>query len=116
MRPDLDRLEDILSAASDVMTFCEEIDLTEFQTSKQHRYAVLHALTIIGEAANRLSPELRDTHPDLPWRRIIGFRHRLVHGYGDLDLLLVWEVATTMVPGLRMQVAAIHAELARDDG
>jgi uncharacterized protein with HEPN domain len=81
-----------------------------FEREKTTRYAILHSLTIIGEAASRLSEPLRGAYPEIPWRRIIAFRHRLVHGYGDLDLELVWLVATTMVPELRAQVVRVLAE------
>ena len=50
----------------------------------------------------------------MPWRRIIAFRHRVVHGYGELDLILVWEVARNLVPSLRDQVTQIRAEFTED--
>jgi uncharacterized protein with HEPN domain len=49
---------------------------------KPIRYPILHSLNIIGEAASRLSKDLRDAHPEILWRRIVAFRHRIVHGYG----------------------------------
>jgi|CXWL01.1.fsa_nt_gi uncharacterized protein with HEPN domain len=29
--------------------------------------------------------------PDLPWRHIVGFRNRLVHGYIEVDYDILWE-------------------------
>lgn len=55
------------------------------------REAVLWKLAIIGEAANRVSPELRDRHSDVPWRRIVGQRNILVHAYDRLDVEKVWQ-------------------------
>lgn len=110
MQRDVDRLEDILTAAADIAGFCAGLDRAAFETDKTTRYAILHSLTIIGEAANRISEPLRAAHPEVPWRRIIAFRHRGVHGYGDLDLDLVWEVVTKMVPALRAQIAILHTE------
>jgi hypothetical protein len=49
-------------------------------------------LTVIGEAISRLSVELRERHPEVPWRQIIAVRHRIVHAYFDLD----WQI-----PGMR---------------
>ncbi len=46
---------------------------------------------VIGEAANRLSPTIRE-NPAIPWARIIAFRNRLIHGYWSVDLILVWDV------------------------
>ena len=102
------RLDDILTAAADVMEFHGGLTRDRFETEKAQRLAILHSLTIIGEAAGRLSEQLRANHPEVPWRRIIAFRNRLVHGYGELDLDLVWEVAEKLVPPLREQIAAIR--------
>ena len=107
MRRDLDRLEDILVASADVIEFYSGLTRDSFVQAKSIRLAILHSLTIIGEAANRLSPELRNSHPEVPWGRIIAFRNRLVHGYAELDLDLVWEVAGKLVPPLREQLAEI---------
>ncbi len=114
MLRDLDRLEDILTADDDIAELCRALTQEELIANKPLRYAILHALTIIGEAASRLSEELRLHHPAVPWRRIIAFRHRVVHGYGELDLILVWEVARNLVPTLRDQVAQIRAEFPDD--
>ena len=105
MPRDLDHLEDILTAADDIADLCRALTQEELIANKPMRYAILYALTIIGEAASRLSEELRLHHPSVPWRRIVAFRHRVVHGYGELDLILVWEVARNLVPTLRDQVA-----------
>lgn len=56
-----------------------------------HQLAVLKALETIGEAAARLSEQTRTAHPEIPWREIIGMRHRLVHGYFEVDLDKVWD-------------------------
>ena len=47
--------------------------------------AVLHHLTVVGEAIGRLSAELKGRHPEVPWRQIVAVRHRIVHAYFDLD-------------------------------
>ena len=69
--------------------------------------AVLHHLTVIGEAMNRLSPAIRETHSEVPWRQIVSVRNRIVHAYFDLDWQILWVAATEEVPVLRQQIAAI---------
>jgi uncharacterized protein with HEPN domain len=57
--------------------------------------ALAHLVQAIGEAARRVSPEAQATHFEIPWRRIIGMRHRIVHDYMSLDEDLLWDVVTT---------------------
>ena len=54
----------------------------------------------MGEAAARISEPFREQHPDLPWRQVIGMRNRLIHGYDDIVLSVVWEVIQNDLPKL----------------
>jgi uncharacterized protein with HEPN domain len=69
--------------------------------------AVLHHLTVIGEAVNRLSPEVRNSHPEVPWRQIVSVRNRIVHANFELDWKILWVTATEEVPALRARISAI---------
>ena len=69
--------------------------------------AVLHHLTVIGEAINRLSPPVRDRHPEVPWHQIVSVRNRIVHAYFDLDWQILWVAAVEDIPALRVQITAI---------
>ena len=44
---------------------------------------------------------VRDQAPDVPWKRLGGFRDVLAHAYHRVDLDLVWEVVESELPGLR---------------
>jgi uncharacterized protein with HEPN domain len=71
MRRDAAFLDDILEAAESIRSICAGQDVAAVAGSKVLRAAILHHLTVIGEAAKRLSPELRATHDSLPWPHII---------------------------------------------
>lgn len=64
------------------------------------RDAALWSLTVIGEAAAKVTKEFRDAHPEIPWRVIIGLRNVLVHNYAEINLDKVWGVISQSVPGL----------------
>ena len=98
-------LEDIVSAADAITEFIESEE--SFEANRMLRSAVVHQLTIIGEASARLSPELRERHPNIPWSDIKGFRNIVVHNYFGIDWSEVWRAATRDVPVLRDQIAEI---------
>lgn len=60
----------------------------------------MRVIQIIGEAARHISPEYQAEHPEIPWREIIGMRHRLVHDYVDIDPVRGWEVVQKDIPEL----------------
>lgn len=62
---------------------------------------------VIGEAAARISDELKAGNPDIPWREIVGFRNVIAHAYFSLNLKRAWLTATCEVPLLRQQIARI---------
>ncbi|MBI3106626.1 MAG: DUF86 domain-containing protein [Candidatus Rokubacteria bacterium] len=62
--------------------------------------AVMQLLQIIGEAARRLSDDLRQQHPEIPWAQLISLRNRLIHGYDTVDLDRLWELLTVDLPAL----------------
>lgn len=71
---------------------------------------MLRNLEIIGEAVKNLSPELRDAHPDIPWRQIAGLRDRLIHGYFAVNLELVFGVVERDLPVLQAKIAELTAK------
>ncbi|TMC11462.1 MAG: DUF86 domain-containing protein [Chloroflexi bacterium] len=62
--------------------------------------AGLRRLHTIAESTQRLSTQLKDRHPEVPWTRIAGFRNRIVHAYMDVDPELIWSVIQDEVPAL----------------
>ena len=71
--------------------------------------AVIRNIEIIGEAAGRLSPEFAARHPGIPWREIVGMRHRLIHGYLKVNVATVWEVVEQDLPSLKRDLQTLVA-------
>lgn len=71
-----------------------------FLTDEDAFDAGLRRLHTIAESTQRLSSELRDRHPEIPWARIAGFRNRIVHAYMDVDPELIWSVIQDELPAL----------------
>jgi uncharacterized protein with HEPN domain len=85
-------LLDMLLAARDAQGFVEGLDEAAFLASPLHQNATIRSLEVIGEAAGKVSLATRTAHSEIPWRAIMGMRHRLIHGYADARLDLVWVV------------------------
>lgn len=98
MQRDAATLMDIVLACRDIGQFIHGLGQDEFTSSALVRTAVLRQLEIIGEATKRLSNDLREAHPGIPWKRMAGLRDRLIHAYDDIDLGKIWEIATIDVP------------------
>ncbi len=62
---------------------------------------VIRSFKVIGEAVKRVSQELRQIHPEIPWRQIAGFQDVLIHDYMGLDLGEVWNVVERKLPDLK---------------
>jgi uncharacterized protein with HEPN domain len=73
---------------------------SEFDDDNRLQKTVILLIQHIGEAARHVSPTFKDTHAEIDWAKIIGMRHRLVHGYDQINLNLVWSTATEDIPHL----------------
>lgn len=100
MRRDEAYLLDMLIAARDAASFVHGMAPERFRGSRLHQQAITKALETIGEAAARVSEPTRVTHPEIPWREIIGMRHHLVHGYFEVDLDKMWDTVQNDLPTL----------------
>lgn len=107
MRPDRLFLLDIVEAADAIAFHIGGLDEESLVENRTARAAVLHELAVIGEAAARVSAELRSRHPEIPWSEIVGFRNVVIHHYFGLSWPIIWVTATEDVPDLRTKVEAI---------
>lgn len=105
MRRDPAFLADIVEAAESIRRICQAKPIEEVQDDPDKVAAILHYLTVIGEAARRLSAELRESNPELPWPQIIAQRNRIVHGYFGLDWEILWVTISDDLPLLHRWAA-----------
>jgi len=81
-----------------------------FFSSTEKQDSILHNLRLLGESVRRISGDLKERHPEVPWREIAAFRNVVVHDYLSLDLGLVWKIVTDRVPELHRQIERIVGE------
>ena len=107
MRHEAAFLRDILSASRKIEAITAATSEEAFLLDEVLPAAILHHLTVMGESIQRLSPELRKRHPEVPWHQIVAVRHRIVHAYFDLDWQILWNAAVDDIPPRRNQIGGI---------
>lgn len=104
MKNDAAHVVDMIQACGHIADFLADVAQERFVDNAMLQSAVIRQLEIIGEVARRLSREYRDRRKAVPWKQIIGMRDRLIHGYDDIHLHVVWKVASEEVPMLLKQL------------
>jgi len=84
----------------------------KFMTSHTLQDAVLRNLQTIAESTQRLSDDLKATHPEIEWPRIAAFRNVLVHDYLGIDMERVWQITQRDVPHLKQAILAMLDDIA----
>ena len=100
-------LVDMLTHAREAVDLMEEMGTEDLKSYRVTELALRKLVEVVGEAANRVSPETRQLYPEIEWSQIIGARNRLVHGYDDIDLNVLQDIAENHLPPLIEQLASI---------
>ncbi len=110
MRDPRERLQDILEAIRQIERYAGR-GRQAFENDELIQNWFVRHLQIIGEAARALPPEMRDRQPDVPWSKIVGMRHILVHDYFAVDTQVVWDVIERDLPNLKRKIEALLKKL-----
>ena len=105
-KPDV-YLQDILESINHIQRFLDGVSEEKFYKNVEKQDAVLRRLEIIGEAVKHLPEEIREDHPDIPWRQIAGMRDIIIHEYFGITLEMVWIVASEDILDLKRKVEEI---------
>ena len=98
------RLCHIADALDAALRFAKDRRRADLDSDDMLVFALVHAMTIVGEAASKIAPDTRAQFPDLPWSSLVGMRNRLVHAYFDIDRDILWNTVTQAVAPLLEQL------------
>lgn len=93
-------VEDMIGFCERVLDYSAGLDQAEFLASPMPYDATLRNIELIGEAAAQIPETVRDAHPEIPWRAIVGTRNRLAHAYLHIDDDTIWSMIVDAVPEL----------------
>ncbi|MEN8262828.1 MAG: DUF86 domain-containing protein [Nitrospirota bacterium] len=100
-------LNDIIDSVKAIRNFIKDVEFESFVKDRKTYSATIRELEIIGEAAGRVSAELKKNHPEIDWRTIKDFRNILSHEYFGIDNKIVWQIITEKLSVLYSQVIHI---------
>jgi len=109
-KDDETRLRHILDAAREAVNFLEGLHRKNLDTDRKLSLSLVRLLEVVGEAARSVSSELRRKHSDIEWKSMVGMRDRLIHGYFDVNLDVLWETVTNDLPPLIDRLERILAD------
>jgi len=101
------RVEHMIDAAESVAEFISGRQPADMNTDRMLLFAVVRAIEVVGEAAGRVSEDLRSQATTIPWQSIVSMRNRLIHGYFDIDTEIVWRTAAEELPSLLPSLRAL---------
>jgi len=101
----------MLDAVARVERYVSGVEREAFLADEILQDAVVRQLEILGEAAGRISRPVCARHPEIPWPKVTGLRHRLIHYYFGVDFKLVWKVATAEIAELKPKLQALLRDI-----
>jgi uncharacterized protein with HEPN domain len=102
----------MIEAAETAQGFVSGKKRSDLDVDRMLVFALVRAIEIVGEAASKVSPSIRDVAVDIPWASIISMRNRLIHAYFDVDHEVVWKTATEELPELLPRLRVLVGERA----
>ena len=101
------RVEHILDAITEIEKYLTGVSYEEFSSNSEKWFATVKQIEIVGEACNNMSTEFKESHPEIEWKPIKGFRNISIHEYFGVNFRIVWEIALNDLPSLKEKFSNI---------
>jgi len=104
---DIVRLQHMLEHAREAVAMIESKDRTNLQRERMLELSLIRLIEVVGEAAARVTPEGQEKYPSIPWSQVVSMRNRLIHGYDQVDLNILWDTIEDDLPPLIAEIEKI---------
>lgn len=101
-------LKDMIEAAQKILFYTDTMSFEDFIEDDKTKDAVIRNFEVIGEAAKRVHDDFKRRHPEIEWKRIRGFRNRIVHEYFGIDFEMVWQIKEENLDELIAKLSSLH--------
>jgi uncharacterized protein with HEPN domain len=91
-------------AAEKILKYTKGLSFEDFLTDDKTIDAVVRNFEIIGEASLRIDEDFRLENPQIEWKKLRGFRNRIVHDYFGIDYEIVWSILSEDLEELIFQL------------
>lgn len=102
----------MLDHAREAVDLARDRVRSDLDSDRMLNLSLVRLLEIVGEAANRIPREVQQKAVQIPWPEIIGLRHRLIHGYDQVDFDVLWQIVARDLPRLVPELEKLLHELA----
>jgi uncharacterized protein with HEPN domain len=104
-RDDLVYVEDMLLRIRRVLHKTESVTWERFEHDEDLHDIAERGISVVGEAARKVSETFRAAHPEIPWTEVMGIRHKIVHDYFEVNYTILWSVIREELPALERLLA-----------
>jgi uncharacterized protein with HEPN domain len=111
LKEDLVYLKHILDAIARIEEYTKGVDYEDFMNKPLVQDGIIRQIEIIGEAVKKLSVQIKEKYPEIPWKDVAGMRDKLIHEYFGVDLDAVWKTVKEDIPFLKEKLENIYKEL-----
>ena len=109
-------IQDAITSIDKILSYIEEAgSFDEFCKNEMMIDAVIRNYEIIGEISNKIPKEIKDHHPEIPWRQMYGLRNLAIHEYHIVDNSVLWEIATEKLISNKIDFEKILDELKKEE-
>ena len=108
---DLAFIEHILDSINAIEKFSKNMNKKELVSNRLKQSAIVREIEIIGEAVKNISKSLKDNHPEIKWKEIVGTRDKMIHHYFGVDLNIIWDIIKINLPDLKNKILKIKKDI-----